>query len=236
MSCGFPLAAGAACAARCRQGLSSRQPGCADSIAVRHRQREKDGEKEKHLHLKGSAVIPQPVPKWSGPVLWHRAERRASAASASTSPLASAASLCFGFAPGFRRGSPGGGGFMHVTESDTRPGQEETVLSLSSGRAWWIPGSNMLLKTAGAGEPTQSPGDGCHSLMTDFQQCNLASARILSPAAGHEAEERQFPFFTSQRDAPQLQPFRRLGRMHPSWDGAGRPMPASCPTAHLEMR
>lgn len=33
--------------------------------------------------------------------------------------------------------------------------------------------------------------------MTDFQQCDLASARILSPAAGHEAEERQFPFPSS---------------------------------------
>lgn len=62
--------------------------------------------------------------------------------------------------------------------------------------------------------------------MTDFQQWDLASARILSPAAGHEAEERQFPFpfFTSQRDAPQLRPFRRPGRMHPSWAGAGRPV------------
>lgn len=70
------------------------------------------------------------------------------------------------------------------------------LLSLSSGHAWWIPGSNLLLKTAGAGEPTLSPGDCCHSLMTHFQQCNLASARILSPAAGHEAEERPFVSFS----------------------------------------
>lgn len=52
-------------------------------------------------------------------------------------------------------------------------------------------------------------------------------------AAGHKAEERQFPFpfFTSQRDPPQLQPFRRAGRMHPSWGGAGRPV--YCPVSIL---
>lgn len=32
--------------------------------------------------------------------------------------------------------------------------------------------------------------------MTHFQQCNVASARILSPAAGHEAEERLFVSFS----------------------------------------
>lgn len=43
------------------------------------------------------------------------------------------ASLCFGFTPGFHRGreSPGDSGFMHITESDVWPGQEENVLSPS---------------------------------------------------------------------------------------------------------
>lgn len=43
------------------------------------------------------------------------------------------ASVCFGFAPGFRQGreGPGDSGFMHITESDTQSGQEETVLSPS---------------------------------------------------------------------------------------------------------
>jgi len=118
---------------------------------------------------------------------WHRARTR-------TSPLAS---LRFGFAPGFRQGreSPGDGGFVHVAESDTRPGLERTVLSRSSSRAWRTPGSGLLVKAVGAGDPTLSPGACCRSLMTDFQQCGLAPARILSPAAGHEAEEKLFPLF-----------------------------------------
>lgn len=73
-----------------------------------------------------------------------------------------------------------------------------------------VHGSNLLLNPDGAGGPTLSPGDCCHSLMTRLPlgfRCSRPIPLQKVMAAGHEAEERQFPFpfFSSQRDTPQLQ-------------------------------
>lgn len=131
-------------------------------------------------------------------------------------------SLCFGFAPGSCSGkrvpvmvdlcmSP------NQTHSQGRRHWLQSVLALGCiSPARHTPGSNLLLNPDGAGDPALSSGDCCHPLMTRLP-LGLRCSHPIPPqkvmAAGHKAEEKQFPFpfLTSQRDPPQ--PFQRAGRM-----------------------
>ena len=141
-SCGFPLAVGAACPARCRQGFEFPAAGaCRQLRSGAQAKGKRWGEGEAFAReglgchplacsrlIRFRAVARGRAPGWcGGSMLAGTTQARARLL------LPCAASLCFGFAPGFRRGreSPGDGGFMHITESDMRPGQEETVLSPS---------------------------------------------------------------------------------------------------------
>lgn len=120
------------------------------------------------------------------------------------------------------------------THSQGRRHQLESVLALGCiSRARHAPGSNLLLNPGGAGDPALSPGDCCHPLMTRLPLDFLCSHPIPPKkvtAAGHKAEERQFPFpfFTSQRDPPELQPFQRAGRMQSQLEWSRQTHVLSC--------
>lgn len=113
----------------------------------------------------------------------------------------------------------------------------ESILRVWICRARRIPGSNLLLKTMVLVKTTLSPGDCCHSLMTDFQGCFRFASCSLQ--LGTRQRKGRFPFPFS--------PLRGMLQSYiPSEDQAGciqagveraDPhviLPSSCPIACLQ--